>query len=89
MDLSKLRLQIEEDKKKGMHPFIVIGTAGDVSTGAVDDLRGIAEICRSNEMWFHVDGAYGVPAAVVPDQKVLFDGLELADSVAMDPHKWL
>ena len=73
----------------GFKPFMVIGTAGDVSTGAVDDLRGIATICKKYDLWFHVDGAYGIPAAVVPELKSVFDGIEEADSIALDPHKWL
>ena len=68
---------------------MVIGTAGDVSTGAVDDLKGISAICKTYNLWFHVDGAYGIPAAVIPELKFLFDGIEEADSIALDPHKWL
>lgn len=80
---------IEEDLKHGKNPFLVIGTAGDVSTGAVDDLKGIAAICKKYDLWFHIDGAYGVPAAILPEQKELFAGIEEADSIALDPHKWL
>ena len=69
--------------------MMVIGTAGDVSTGAVDDLRGIASVCRTYNLWFHIDGAYGAPAAVVPELKETFAGIEEADSIALDPHKWL
>ena len=68
---------------------MVIGNAGDVSTGAVDDLKGIAAICKKYDLWFHVDGAYGIPAAVIPGLKNLFEGIEEADSIALDPHKWL
>ena len=68
---------------------MVIGTAGDVSTGAVDDLKTIAGICKAYDCWFHVDGAYGIPAAVVPEKQCLFEGLADADSIALDPHKWL
>ena len=84
-----LRNKIEEDLKGGMKPFLVVGTAGDVSTGAVDDLAEIAALCRENDLWFHIDGAYGMPATVVPECKSLFDGFADADSIAMDPHKWL
>ncbi len=69
--------------------IMVVGTAGDVSTGIVDDLVGIARICKKHDLWFHIDGAYGVPAAVVPEYNKLFDGLKDADSIALDPHKWL
>lgn len=55
----------------------------------VDDLQGIARICKSYDLWFHIDGAYGVPAAVIPELKGMFEGLHDADSIALDPHKWL
>jgi glutamate/tyrosine decarboxylase-like PLP-dependent enzyme len=55
-------------------PFMVIGTAGDVSTGVVDDLSAIAAICKSYDLWFHIDGAYGIPAAVIPGLKHVFEG---------------
>ncbi|CAM3330654.1 pyridoxal phosphate-dependent decarboxylase family protein [Zobellia roscoffensis] len=80
---------IEEDVKNGFKPIMVIGTAGDVSTGVVDDLKGISTICKDYDVWFHIDGAYGVPAAVIPKYKDLFNGLSEADSIALDPHKWL
>lgn len=89
MDNNKLERAINEDLLNGYRPIMVIGTAGDVSTGAVDDLKGIAAICRRYDLWFHIDGAYGIPAAVVPELKVLFEGVEEADSIALDPHKWL
>jgi glutamate/tyrosine decarboxylase-like PLP-dependent enzyme len=68
---------------------MVIGTAGDVSTSVVDDLKTIAAICKGYDCWFHVDGVYGIPAAIVPEQRSLFEGLTDADSIALDPHKWL
>ncbi|HRI19934.1 MAG TPA: pyridoxal-dependent decarboxylase [Panacibacter sp.] len=80
---------IENDLLNGKKPFMVVGTAGDVSTGIVDDLKGIAVICKKYDLWFHIDGAYGIPAAVIPEQKILFEGIEDADSIALDPHKWL
>src|SRR5882724_1821273 len=89
MDNQALENAIKEDKKKGFHPMMVIGTAGDVSTGAVDDLRTIASVCKKYDLWFHIDGAYGIPAAVIPELKTLFTGMEEADSIALDPHKWL
>ncbi len=89
MDNAMLEQAICDDLKNGFTPLMVIGTAGDVSTGAVDDLAGIASICRKYNLWFHVDGAYGLPACVVPDLKPLFRGIEEADSIALDPHKWL
>ena len=89
MNITILEQTIQEDKKNGLWPIMVIGTAGDVSTGAVDDLKAIAAICKLNDCWFHVDGAYGIPAAVVPELKILFEGMTEADSIALDPHKWL
>jgi len=89
MDITMLEKGIREDRENYLHPIMVIGNAGDVSTGAVDDLKSIAAICRMNDCWFHIDGAYGIPAAAVPEQGNLFEGLADADSVALDPHKWL
>jgi aromatic-L-amino-acid/L-tryptophan decarboxylase len=89
MDNSALEQTIQEDLKNEYYPFMVVGTAGDVSTGAVDNLKEIASICKTYNLWFHVDGAYGMPAAILPAQKSLFEGIEEADSIALDPHKWL
>ncbi len=80
---------INDDLKNGKKPFLVIGNAGDVSTGVVDNLQEIAAICKAHDLWFHIDGAYGVPAAVIPKYKNLFHGIQEADSIALDPHKWL
>lgn len=89
MDNEVLAQCIEADLEKGNAPFMVVGTAGDVSTGVIDDLEGISRICRKHELWFHIDGAYGIPAAILPELKDLFAGMEYADSIALDPHKWL
>ncbi len=89
MDTAILARTIEEDSKKGKIPFLVIGNAGDVSTGVVDNLNEIAAVCKAHNLWFHIDGAYGAPAAVIPEYKNLFDGMQEADSIALDPHKWL
>lgn len=89
MNISFLKDTINEDLKKGHQPFIVVGTAGDVSTGVVDNLEAIASICKTYDLWFHVDGAYGIPAAIVPELKEMFHGIQEADSIALDPHKWL
>ena len=80
---------IKEDLRNGHQPFMVVGTAGDVSTGVVDDLGEIAAICKIYDLWFHIDGAYGAPAAIIPELKATFEGLKDADSIALDPHKWL
>ncbi len=89
MDEKILEATIQEDIKKGFKPIMVVGTAGDVSTGVVDNLKNIAAVCRKYNLWFHVDGAYGIPAAVIPSIKNIFAGIEEADSIALDPHKWL
>ena len=89
LDGRSLVRAIKKDLKAGYHPFLIIGTAGDVSTGVVDNMTELAEICKTYDLWFHIDGAYGMPAAVIPEMKSLFDGKEFADSIAIDPHKWL
>src|SRR6516225_5885335 len=89
MDVAALRRQIEADTAAGDVPCLVVGTAGSVSTGAVDPLRDIAALCREYGVWFHVDGAYGGFAAAVDQTPDDLRGLSQADSVAVDPHKWL
>lgn len=89
MDVAALRRQIEQDRAAGDIPCLVAGTAGSVSTGAIDPLREIAAVCREHGVWFHVDGAYGGFAAALPDAADDLKALSLADSVAVDPHKWL
>ncbi len=89
MDVTRLEQQITADLQKGYAPFLVVGTAGSVSTGAVDPLAEIANICQQYNLWFHIDGAYGAPAALLPDYAETFKGLSSADSIAIDPHKWL
>lgn len=89
MDVSALRRQLDADITAGDQPFMVVGTAGSVSTGAIDPLRDIAAVCREYGIWFHVDGAYGGFAAALPDSPADLRALGLADSVAVDPHKWL
>jgi aromatic-L-amino-acid decarboxylase len=82
-----LETAVESDLQAGRLPLAVVATAGTVNTGAIDPLREIAEIASRHKLWLHVDGAYGALAAIaVPG---LFDGLNLADSVSLDPHKWL
>lgn len=89
MDEIALEERIKEDVKKGCNPIMVIGTAGDVSTGVVDNLKNLASISKKYDMWYHIDGAYGIPAAVIPALKSMFEGVSEADSIALDPHKWL
>jgi glutamate/tyrosine decarboxylase-like PLP-dependent enzyme len=89
LDLSALRKEVERDIQRGDKPFLVVGTAGTVSTGAVDALPELAAFCRERGLWFHVDGAYGGLAARVHGAPEELQGLAMADSVAVDPHKWL
>ena len=89
MNVAVLAERLAADKAAGDLPFIVVGTAGSVSTGAVDPLVEIGSLCRDQGVWFHVDGAYGGFAAGVPGASVDLQALASADSVAVDPHKWL
>lgn len=89
MNLDDLRKQIRADRAAGDKPFFVVGTAGSVSTGAIDPLKEIASICREEDLWFHIDGAYGGFAAMLPDAHSDLLALSEADSIAVDPHKWL
>jgi glutamate/tyrosine decarboxylase-like PLP-dependent enzyme len=89
MNVSALREQIAHDRRDGHLPFLVVGTAGTVSTGAVDPLPEIAAVCREQQLWFHVDGAYGAMAAAAPASPASLRALSEADSIAVDPHKWL
>lgn len=89
MKTDALRKKIRDDVANGDLPFLIIGTAGSVSTGAIDPLPDLAAIAREHNLWFHVDGAYGGFAAALPDASPDLRGLSAADSVAVDPHKWL
>jgi aromatic-L-amino-acid/L-tryptophan decarboxylase len=80
---------VREDRARGLRPFAVIANAGTTSTGAIDPLRGIAEYCRAEDLWMHVDGAYGAAAVICERGRRLLDGIDLADSLSFDPHKWL
>ena len=89
MDVGALRRQIITDAAAGDVPCLVAATAGTISTGAVDPLIDIAAVCKELGVWFHVDGAYGGFAAALPEASADLRGISLADSVAIDPHKWL
>jgi aromatic-L-amino-acid decarboxylase len=89
VSLKALEAEIARDLATGRLPFLAVGTAGNVSTGAVDPLQGMAKICERHGLWFHVDGAYGAPAAALPESPPDLKALRFADSVALDPHKWL
>jgi glutamate/tyrosine decarboxylase-like PLP-dependent enzyme len=88
IDLSALGEAIRRDLEAGLTPFLVVGTAGTVNTGAVDDLAGLADLCQREKIWFHVDGAFGALAKLAPELAPLLDGMERADSLAFDFHKW-
>jgi glutamate/tyrosine decarboxylase-like PLP-dependent enzyme len=89
MDVLDLRGRIQEDLSKGFRPFCLVASAGTVNTGAVDPLVDVAAVAREFDVWFHVDGAYGAPGILDPRKKYLFAGIDQADSVSLDPHKWL
>jgi glutamate/tyrosine decarboxylase-like PLP-dependent enzyme len=89
MDCAQLEARIREDRAAGLAPFCVVATAGTTNSGAIDDLTAIAEICRRHKLWFHVDGAYGAAAIFSDRHRDLVRDLELADSITVDPHKWL
>ena len=89
MSVEALEQALEEDRRNGIRPWMVIASAGTVDTGAIDPLPEIAELCRRYGAWFHVDGAYGGLFALCDEGKALLRGIERADSVALDPHKTL
>ena len=89
IDVAKLREIIAADLAKGLKPFCVVGSAGTVNTGAIDPLDQIARVAREFDLWFHVDGAYGAPGALDESKRPLFAGIDQADSLSLDPHKWL
>lgn len=89
IEIDTLKSEIEKDKKNGLTPFCIIGNAGTVNTGATDDLDALADICEAENLWFHIDGAFGAIAALSPDFKDVLSGMERADSLAFDLHKWM
>ena len=89
MRVGELRAAIAADRASGQRPFCVAATAGSVGTGAIDPLGELTDLCAAERLWLHVDGAYGALAAALPGRRERFAGLERADSVALDPHKWL
>ena len=89
MRVDELRRAVAEDQRSGILPMAIVASAGTTNTGAIDPLQAIGEIARDNGIWFHVDGAYGLPGILDERVAPLYAGLELADSVIVDPHKWL
>jgi glutamate/tyrosine decarboxylase-like PLP-dependent enzyme len=89
IDVEALQKTITADRAAGMVPFCVIGTAGTINTGAIDDLNALADLCAREKLWFHVDGAIGAVAILAANVRPQLSGLERADSVALDLHKWM
>lgn len=89
MDMTALPAMLAEDRAAGRHPVCIVGTAGTVNTGAIDPLDAIHDVSRREGLWFHVDGAYGAVGAALPELAGQYRGLAEADSVAINPHKWL
>lgn len=89
MDADKLRLAIEADVAQGFAPLAVVATVGTTSTASIDPVEAIAAICSEHDLWLHIDAAYGGPMAILPEGRFIFDGVERADSVVINPHKWL
>jgi glutamate/tyrosine decarboxylase-like PLP-dependent enzyme len=89
IDMNALKLQIAIDKKEGYSPFCIVGTVGTVSTGAIDPLDELAALCKKENYWFHIDGAFGALAKLAPTYQTPLKAIELADSVAFDFHKWM
>ncbi|HEY0522446.1 MAG TPA: pyridoxal-dependent decarboxylase [Stellaceae bacterium] len=88
IDVAALARMVREDRAAGLAPFFAVGTAGTVDTGAVDDLAALADLCAEEDLWFHVDGAFGALAMLSPALRPLLRGIERADSLAFDFHKW-
>jgi aromatic-L-amino-acid/L-tryptophan decarboxylase len=89
IDIAALKTAVAADRAAGHHPFCVIGTAGTVNTGATDDLESLADYCREQQLWYHVDGAFGALARLSPALRPLVAGIERADSISFDLHKWM
>ncbi|RUU63609.1 amino acid decarboxylase [Mesorhizobium sp. M2C.T.Ca.TU.009.01.2.1] len=89
IDIDALKAAIAEDREAGFSPACVIGTAGTVNTGAIDDPQALAKVADEEDLWFHVDGCIGALIAIAPENRSLVAGIEQADSIALDPHKWL
>jgi aromatic-L-amino-acid/L-tryptophan decarboxylase len=87
--MEALRGAVASDRKAGRVPICVVGNAGTVNSGAIDDLKALADFCGSENLWFHVDGAFGATAAISPALRPLLRGMERADSLALDLHKWM
>jgi glutamate/tyrosine decarboxylase-like PLP-dependent enzyme len=89
IEVDALRAALKQDRAAGFQPVCIVGNAGTVNTGAFDDLNALADICHDEKLWFHVDGAFGACVALSPESRALVAGMERADSLAFDLHKWM
>jgi glutamate/tyrosine decarboxylase-like PLP-dependent enzyme len=89
IDVEVLKSMIHQDRKEGLEPFCIVGTAGTTNTGAIDDLNALADLCHQQRLWLHVDGAFGAWAAITSHESTKVSGMERADSLAVDLHKWM
>ncbi len=89
LDVAALENMVDEDTSRGEVPFCVVAQAGSINVGAIDPLDEIARLCQARGLWFHVDGANGAMGAMLPEKRTLYRGMERADSITLDPHKWL
>lgn len=89
IDLETLKAAITKDRENGCMPFCVVGAAGTTNTGSIDDLNGLADLCQQENLWFHIDGAFGAWAKIAPKARNKVVGIERADSLALDLHKWM
>jgi glutamate/tyrosine decarboxylase-like PLP-dependent enzyme len=89
INLEALQQQIAEDRAEGIVPFCIIGSAGTINTGAIDDMNALADLCEREDLWFHVDGAIGAVAVLADNVRDQLSGMERADSIALDLHKWM
>jgi aromatic-L-amino-acid/L-tryptophan decarboxylase len=88
MDVNDLTRRVAHDRREGLKPLMVVGTAGTTAAGAIDPLPELADVCRSEDLWFHVDAAWGGAAVISPRLKTYLDGIDRADSITCDAHKW-
>jgi aromatic-L-amino-acid decarboxylase len=89
MKIPELEAAIAEDRREGVRPFCVVATVGTTSCTSIDPVRAIADICKRERLWLHVDAAYGGSVAIIPEMRHVLDGCDCADSIVVNPHKWM